>query len=160
MPSIKIFEVPDWPTGLNQRLAYKLVLTQSGRKTYISFNSQFWKMQQKLPKWAKSIKPCWNEAILILFAPKCFVEFSVKSLMPFEVIQKYWKLKEKQFLPLGVVVKKAKGKTRYPTISCCFGSIKTRYLVLKTLLSCLSEKTLWKVDSEGLYRKQGCMKSR
>ena len=60
-------------------------------------------MQQKLPKWAKSIKPCWNEAILIIFAPKCFVEFSVKSLMPFEVIQKYWKLKEKQFLPLGVV---------------------------------------------------------
>ena len=80
------------------------ILTQSGRKTYISFNSQFWKMQQKLPKWAKSIKPCWNEAILILFAPKCFVEFSVKSLMPFEVIQKYWKLKEKQFLPLGGVM--------------------------------------------------------
>ena len=26
-----------------------------------------------------------------------------KSLMPFEVIQKYWKLIEKQFLPLGVV---------------------------------------------------------
>ena len=60
-------------------------------------------MQQKLPKWAKSIKPCWNEAILMIFAPRCFVEFSVKSLMPFEVIQKYWKLKEKQFLPLGVV---------------------------------------------------------
>ena len=79
------------------------VLTQSGRKTYISFNPQFWKMQQKLPKWAKSIKPCWNEAILIVFAPKCFVEFSVKALMPFEVIQKYWKFKEKQFLPLGVV---------------------------------------------------------
>ena len=32
--------------------------------------------------------------------------------------------------------------------------------VLKTLLSCLSEKSLWKVDSESLYIKQGCMKSR
>ena len=31
--------------------------------------------------------------------------------------------------------------------------------VLKTLLSCLSEKTLWKVDSDSLYKKQGCMKS-
>ena len=80
------------------------VLTQRGRKTYISFNAQFWKMQQKLPKWAKSIKPCVNEAILILFAPKCSVEFSLKALMPSEVIQKYWKLKEKQFLPLGVVL--------------------------------------------------------
>ena len=27
--------------------------------------------------------------------------------------------------------------------------------VLKTLLSCLSEKTLWKVDSKGLYINQG-----
>ena len=61
------------------------------KKTYIRFNCHFWKRQQKLPKWAKSIKPCWNEAILILFAPKCFAEFSVKALMPFEVIQKYRK---------------------------------------------------------------------
>ena len=82
----------------------KLVLTQSGRKTYISFNPQFWKMQQKFPKLAKSIKPCWNEAILIIFAPKCSVEFSLKALMPSEVIQKYWKLKEKQFLSLGAVL--------------------------------------------------------
>ena len=60
-------------------------------------------MQQKLLKWAKFIKPCWNEAILILFAPKWFGEFSLKALMPSEVIQKYLKLKEKRFLPPRVV---------------------------------------------------------
>ena len=65
------------------------VLTQRGRKTYISFNAQFLKMQQKLPKWAKSIKPCWNEAILIIFAPKLFVQLSFKALMHFKVVQNY-----------------------------------------------------------------------
>ena len=49
------------------------------------------------------MKPCRNEAIIILFAPKHFVEFSFKALVPFKVIQKYSKLKEMQFLPLGVV---------------------------------------------------------
>ena len=52
------------------------------------------------------MKPCQNEAIIILFAPKHFVEFSFKALMTFKVIQKYWKLKEMQFLPLP-------GRVRY-----------------------------------------------
>ena len=51
---------------------------------------------------------------------------------------------------LKSLLKEAKGTTQYPTISCCFGSNKTWYLTLKTLLSCLSEKTPWKVDSESL----------
>ena len=72
-------------------------------------------MQQKLLKWAKFIKPCWNEAILILFAPKWFGEFSLKALMPSEVIQKYLKLKEKRFLPLRVVRDKEMRPKAYKT---------------------------------------------
>ena len=60
-------------------------------------------MQQKLPKLAKSLKPCQKGANSIPFAPKCFVDFLLKALMSFEVFQKYWKLKEEHFLPLGVV---------------------------------------------------------
>ena len=41
------------------------------------------------------IKPCWNEAIIIvLFAPKHFEGFPFKALMPLEVIQRYWKFKK------------------------------------------------------------------
>ena len=47
------------------------------------------------------MKPYLNE---ILFSPEYFAEFSFKALMSFRVIQKYWKLKEMQFLPLGVVL--------------------------------------------------------
>ena len=50
------------------------------------------------------MKPYSNKPIIILFSPKHFVEFSLKALMSFKVIQKYWKLKEMQFIPLGVVV--------------------------------------------------------
>jgi len=46
---------------------------------------------------------CLYGAILNLLAPKCFVEFLLKALMLFEVIQIYWKLIVKQFLPLQVV---------------------------------------------------------
>ena len=37
------------------------------------------------------METCRNEAILIIFAPKRFVEFSLKALMHSEVIQKYRK---------------------------------------------------------------------
>ena len=46
---------------------------------------------------------CLYGAILNLLAPKCFVEFLLKALMLFEVIQIYWKLIVKQFQPLRVV---------------------------------------------------------
>ena len=63
-------------------------------------------MQQKLSKWAKSLKLCQKGANLILFALKCIVEFLLKALIPFKVIPKYWKLKEENFLPLGAVTNK------------------------------------------------------
>ena len=60
-------------------------------------------MQQKLSKWAKSLKPCQKGANLILFALKLLVEFLLKAFIPFKVIPKYWKLTEENFLPLGAV---------------------------------------------------------
>ena len=51
----------------------------------------------------KTYGPGWNEALIILFASNHFVEFSLKALMPFKVIQKYLTPKEMQFLPLGAV---------------------------------------------------------
>ena len=58
---------------------------------------------------------------------------------PWNYLTLFW---ENQLLKS--LLKEGKGKTQYPTISNCFGSIKTQYLVLKTLQSCLSEKTLEK----------------
>ena len=49
------------------------------------------------------MKLCTNGAIKILFAPKEIVEFSLNAFLSFKVIQKYLKLKEMHFLPLGVV---------------------------------------------------------
>ena len=70
-------------------------------------------------------------------------------------------------LPFAVLRKSAlkftKGSKRENSISyyfLLFWFNQNSISVLKTLLSCLSEKTLWKVDSESLYREQGCMKSR
>ena len=69
-------------------------------------------------------------------------------------------------LPYAVLRKSAlkltKGRKRENSISyyfLLFWFNQNSISVLKTLLSCLSEKTLWKVDSDSLYRKQGCMKS-
>ena len=68
-------------------------------------------------------------------------------------------------LPFAVLRKSAlkftKGSKRENSISyyfLLFWFNQNSISVLKTLLSCLSEKTLWKVNSEGLCRKQGCIK--
>ena len=70
-------------------------------------------------------------------------------------------------LPFAVLRKSAlkfsKGSKRENSISyyfLLFWFNQNSISVLKTLLSCLSEKTLWKVDSESLYKKQDCMKCR
>ena len=43
------------------------------------------------------MKTSWKKAIKIIFAPKKFQEVSLKDLIPFKVIQKYWKIKEMPF---------------------------------------------------------------
>ena len=78
------------------------VLTQRGRKTYISFNAQFLKMQQKLPKWAKSIKPCWNEA----YNPTCmFCGIFIQSFDAFWGHSKILKIKRKAVSVTGSSIK-------------------------------------------------------
>ena len=80
------------------------VLTQRGRKTYISFNAQFLKMQQKLPKWAKSIKPCWNEAYNPI-STKMFCRIFTQSFNAFWVHSKILKIKRKAVSATGSSIK-------------------------------------------------------
>ena len=47
----------------------------------------FLKSQQKLPCWAESLKPGWNEVIIMFFLNKKNVDFLLKALMPYEVIE-------------------------------------------------------------------------
>ena len=51
-----------------------------------------------------SIKPSWNWGILILLALKCFLKFLLKAFLPFEVIAKYLKLREKHFPESNIVL--------------------------------------------------------
>ena len=79
-----------------------------------------------------------------------------------------WKYKLLRYVKSPWVLRKTalkftKGSKRENSISyyfLLFWFNQNSISVLKTLLSCLSEKTLWKVDSESLYSNQGCMKSR
>ena len=73
------------------------------KKTYTICNGQFRKTQQKWSNLALSLKPCGNGANSTLFASNFCLEFLLKALTPFDVIQNYWKSNEKHFLEQQVV---------------------------------------------------------
>ena len=99
---------------------------------------------------------------------ECFWSLQLMVSLGFRVnswIKHYqWLRQISMKLPLRKsALKFTKGSKRENSISyyfLLFWFNQNSISVLKTLLSCLSEKTLWKVDSESLYRNQGCMKSR
>ena len=113
------------------------------------------------------VKSPWN----YLFWPPLLLVSSTFEKMWTCVINTFtghqWLRQISMKLPYALLRKSAlkftKGSKRENSISdyfLLFWFYQNSISVLKTLLSCLSENTLWKVNSESPYKKQGCMKSR